>query len=105
VHSDRGTQYTSEAFRGQCAALGMTQSMGTTGVCWDNAVAESFYATLKSDLVPEVGTFVTRQDDRAWVVRYIEGWYNRRRPHCFNDGLPPLVAWRQQLAQNPVSLS
>jgi putative transposase len=102
-HSDRGTQYTSHAFQAHCAALGVTQSMGATGVCWDNAVAEAFFATLKSDLAAEIGTFTTRQEARAWVVRYIEGWYNRRRPHSFNDGLPPLVAWHQQLAQNAVS--
>lgn len=104
-HSDRGTQYTSAAFQRQCAALGVTQSMGATGVCWDNAVAESFFATLKSDLVAEVGTFATHRDARAWVVRYIEGWYNRRRPHTWNHGSPPLVAWEQRFAQNAVSLS
>jgi transposase InsO family protein len=102
-HSDRGTQYTSEAFQDQCAELGVIQSMGATGVCWDNAVAESFFATHKCDLVAEVGAFATRQDARAWTVRYIEGWYNRRRPHSFHDGHPPLVAWRQQLVQNAVS--
>lgn len=104
-HSDRGTQYTSDAFQQHCVVLGVTQSMGATGVCWDNAVAEAFFATLKSDLVAEVGTFATHRDARAWIVRYIEGWYNRRRPHRWNDGSPPLVAWHQQLAQNPVSPS
>jgi transposase InsO family protein len=94
-HSDRGSQYTSQAFQDQCAALGITQSMGATGVCWDNAVAESFFATLKSDLVVEVGTFATHREVRAWVVRYIEGWYNRRRPHSWNEGQPPLVAWQE----------
>jgi putative transposase len=105
-HSDRGSQYTAQPFQAQCAALGVTQSLGATGVCWDNAVAESFFATLKGDLVSEVGTFATRQDARAWVVRYIEGWYNRRRPHTWNDGQAPLVAWRQpQIPHVPVSLS
>ncbi|MEJ7900761.1 MAG: integrase core domain-containing protein [Thermomicrobiales bacterium] len=83
----------------------MTQSMGATGVCWDNAVAESFFATLKCDLVAEVGTFATRQDARTWRVRYIEGWYNRRRPHSRNAGLPPLVAWDQRAVHNAVSCS
>lgn len=104
-HSDRGTQYTSHTFQAQCAALGVTQSMGATGVCWDNAVAESFFATLKCDLVAEVGTFATRQDARTWIVRYIEGWYNRRRPHSRNAGLPPLVAWDQRAVHNAVSCS
>ena len=103
-HSDRGTQYTSHVFQQQCAELGITQSMGATGVCWDNAVAEAFFATLKCDLVAEEGTFATRQDARAWTVRYIEGWYNRRRPHSFNNGLPPLVARDQRIVQNTVSL-
>jgi transposase InsO family protein len=104
-HSDRGTQYTSQAFQDHCADVRVTQSMGATGVCWDNAVAESFFATLKCDLVAEEGTFATRQAARAWVVRYIEGWYNRRRPHQFNNGVPPLVAWHQHSVQLPVSLS
>ena len=103
-HSDRGTQYTSHDFQAHCAELRVTQSMGATGVCWDNAVAEAFFATLKCDLVAEEGTFATRQEARAWIVRYIEGWYNRRRPHRFNDGVPPLVAWHQ-LTQTAVSLS
>jgi transposase InsO family protein len=92
-HSDRGSQYTSQAFQDACAGMGVTQSMGAVGTCWDNAVAESFFATLKSDLVAEVGTFATRADANAWVVTYIEGWYNRQRPHTFNQGRPPLVAW------------
>lgn len=104
-HSDRGTQYTSQAFQRRCADLAVTQSMGATGVCWDNAVAESFFATLKSDLVAEEGTFATRREARAWIVRYIEGWYNRRRPHSWNQGQPPLVAWGSRIAQNAVSLS
>lgn len=104
-HSDRGTQYTSAAFQRQCAGLGVIQSMGATGVCWDNAVAEAFFATLKSDVVAEGGTFATRQDARAWIIRYIEGWYNRQRPHRVNDGTPPLVAWHQRTVQNAVSSS
>jgi transposase InsO family protein len=104
-HSDRGSQYTSQAFQEQCAKLAVVQSMGQTGVCWDNAVAESFFATLKSDLAAEVGTFATRAEARSWIVRYIEGWYNRRRPHSTNHGLPPMTAWEQLAAQSTVSLS
>lgn len=104
-HSDRGSQYTSQAFQDQCAALGMTQSMGATGVCWDNAVAESFFATLKSDLAAEVGTFPDRAAARSWIVRYIEGWYNRRRPHSTNQGLPPMMALERYFSQTTVSLS
>jgi transposase InsO family protein len=69
-------------------------------------VAEAFFATLKSDLVSEVGTFATRAEGRAWVIRYIEGWYNRRRPHSANQGRPPLVALNelQQAPQHTVSV-
>ena len=102
-HSDRGSQYTSQSFQTVCAELGVTQSMGTTGVCWDNAVAESFFATLKSDLTAEVGTFATRTEARAWVIRYIEGWYNRRRPHTANHGLSPMTACERLSPQDGVS--
>jgi transposase InsO family protein len=104
-HSDRGSQYTSAAFQQQCTTLTVTQSMGATGVCWDNAVAESFFATLKSDLTSEVGPFTTRQEARSWIVRYIEGWYNRQRPHSSVGNVPPLIAWEQQLIENAVSHS
>ena len=104
-HSDRGSQYTSQWFQDRCAELTVIQSMGATGVCWDNAVAESFFATLKSDLVAEVGTFPSRPEARAWVVRYIEGWYNRRRPHSVTDGLAPMVALQRRSPQETVSLS
>jgi transposase InsO family protein len=98
-HSDRGSHSTSTAFQRICAELGVTQSMGAVGTCWDNAVAEAFFATLKSDLTAEVGTFATRREANAWVVQYIEGWYNRRRPHSSNRGRPPMLAW--QAATSP----
>jgi len=105
-HSDRGSQYTATAFQDQCAALGITQSMGATGVCWDNAVAEAFFATLKTDLAVEVGIFASHQAARQWTSPYIEGWYNRRRPHSWNNGAAPLVAGAQATAPlNAVSLS
>jgi putative transposase len=99
-HSDRGSQYTSQAFQGVCQDLGVTQSMGAVGTCWDNAVAEAFFATLKSDLAAEVGTFASRHEANAWVVTYLEGWYNRRRPHTHNQGRPPMTAWQEY--QSPV---
>jgi transposase InsO family protein len=104
-HSDRGSQYTSQCFQDRCAELHVTQSMGHTGVCWDNAVAESFFATLKSDLAAEVGTFATRSEARSWIVRYIEGWYNRRRPHSINQGVPPIVALQKYSRASTVSCS
>ena len=90
-HSDRGAQYTSEAFQTWCREEHVTQSMGRTGVCWDNAVAESFFATLKGDLMPHT-SFATKAAARRAIVTYIEGWYNRRRPHQHNAGTPPMVA-------------
>lgn len=98
-HRDRGSQYTSQAVQTQCAALGIIQSMGATGVCWDNAVAEAFFATLKTDLAVEVGAFGSHQEACGWVTHYIEHWYNRRRPHSWNQGRAPLMAW--QHAQRP----
>ena len=90
-HSDRGAQYTGQPFQDWCAAQGVMQSMGAVGVCWDNAVAESFFATLKSDLASHT-SWATRAGARTAVVSYIEGWYNRRRPHQYTDGVPPMVA-------------
>jgi len=99
-HSDRGTQYTSHDFQAHCGVLTVTQSMGATGVCWDNAVAESFFATLKADLGSELPLTTTAAQLRAWIAAYIEEWYNTRRPHTYNAGLPPTVAW-DRLTQNP----
>ena len=91
-HSDHGTQYTSTAFQGWCQAAGVRQSMGRTGVCYDNAVAEAFFATLKGDL-GRTQRYESRDEARCAIVAYIEGWYNRQRPHSWNQGRPPLVAW------------
>lgn len=93
-HSDHGTQYTSIAFGAWCERAGIQQSMGRTGVCYDNAVAEAFFATLKGDLGRE-RRYASRTEARCEIVAYIEGWYNRRRPHSYTDGRPPLLAWEQ----------
>ena len=79
-HSDRGSNYTSERFGRKLAALGIRQSVGRTGVCWDNALAESFFSMLKNEWLNRF-TFATRAKARRQVVRYIEGFYNRRRLH------------------------
>lgn len=94
-HSDRGTQYTSHDFQAHCAALTVTQSMGATGVCYDNAVAESFFATLKADLGSELSPTTTATQMQDWIAAYIEEWYNDRRPHTTNAGLPPTAAWNR----------
>ena len=79
-HSDRGAQYTSTTFTSFCAAKGVRTSLGRTGVCWDNAAAESFFAALKNEMYHRE-TFTTRA--RAWfaVADYIEVFYNRQRLH------------------------
>jgi putative transposase len=103
--SDRGTQYTADAFQTACTAHTVTQSLGTTGVCWDNAVAESFFATRKGDL-SGAGRFATHREARQWLVLWIEDWDNRRRPHRANNGQPPMTAWSLlQSARDTVSHS
>lgn len=77
-HSDRGTQYTSATFRAALATHGMRQSMGRTGVCWDNALAESFFGTLKNECVHR-HVFPTHRHARTAIAKYIETLYNRRR--------------------------
>ena len=79
-HSDRGTQYTSAQFAKHLESLGIVGSMGRTGVCWDNALAESFFAALKNELVYRV-VLPTRKKARRMVAEYIEVFYNRTRIH------------------------
>ena len=79
-HSDRGCQYTSDEYRSVLAGLGVTVSMSRKGNCWDNAVAESFFATIKNELVYRQ-RWASRTELRAAVFEYIEVFYNRRRLH------------------------
>ena len=79
-HSDRGSQYTSAHFGEVCDRLGVVQSMGATGVCFDNAAAESFFASLKRELAHR-RRWATRAEARHAVIRWIEGWFNSRRLH------------------------
>jgi putative transposase len=79
-HSDRGCQYTSGDYREQLSALGVTVSMSRKGNCWDNAVAESFFATLKKELVHR-RSWPDRTTLRNALFDYIEVFYNRRRLH------------------------
>ncbi len=79
-HSDRGSQYTSHEFRTKLRGMAMRPSVGKTGVCWDNALAESFFGALKNELVYRT-TFPTREHARKAIARYIEVFYNRRRLH------------------------
>ena len=79
-HSDRGCQYTSDEFARFCTANHVRASVGRTGVCWDNAAAESFFATLKNEMYYRE-RFATRARARFAVAEYIEIFYNRRRVH------------------------
>lgn len=83
-HSDRGSQYTSGAFRRLVAGLGMRSSMGRTGVCWDNSLAESFFAALKNECVYRT-VYATKHQARQDIIKYIEGFYNSRRRHSALD--------------------
>lgn len=91
VHSDRGIQYCCTAFRLHMTANGVRQSMSRKGDCWDNAVAESFFATLKKDLAKShMPTFETLEDAERILFEYIEIDYNRQRLHSFLGYLPPV---------------
>ena len=90
-HSDRGTQYTSKEFAGFCQTATIRRSMGRTGVCWDNAVAESFFATLKNEMY-HLHVFPTRAKARFKVAEYIEIYYNRKRRHSSLKYRTPLQA-------------
>jgi len=79
-HSDRGSQYTSEQFRTHLASHGLSPSIGRTGVCWDNAMAESFHGALKNELVYRTA-YPTRRHARTDIAEYIEVFYNRQRLH------------------------
>jgi transposase InsO family protein len=79
-HSDRGSQYTSAGFGQLCEQLGVVQSMGATGVCWDNAAAESWFGSMKRELANR-RRWNTRAEARRDLIRWIEGWFNTRRLH------------------------
>ena len=79
-HSDRGLQYASLAYQRLLRRVGATVSMSRAGDCWDNAVVESFFATLRKELVPADG-FATRAEASRAVFAFIEIWYNRQRRH------------------------
>jgi putative transposase len=93
-HSDRGSQYASHDYRRLLAAHGIVCSMSRRGDCWDNAVAESFFSTLKLELVYETA-WRTRAEARADVFQYVEGFYNGQRLHSSLGYLSPVAFERQ----------
>jgi transposase InsO family protein len=88
-HSDRGCQYTSTNYQRQLERHQVAVSMSRKGDCWDNAVVESFFATLKAELGD---TFSTRKAARAALFDYIEIFYNRKRRHTSIGGISPVEA-------------
>lgn len=87
-HSDRGCQYTSTQYARLADQLGVRLSVGRRGQCWDNAVAESFFATIKTELLDRQA-WPTRARAHKAIFEWIEGWYNTRRRHSTLDYLSP----------------
>lgn len=93
------TQYASGDYRALLAAHGLVGSMSRRGDCYDNAVAESFFATLEHELLAEAD-FATRADARQALFTFIEEWYNRQRRHSSLGYVSP-VQYEQQLLAHP----
>lgn len=93
-HSDRGSQYASGDYQAALQKAGIGCSMSRRGNCWDNAVAESFFGTLKTELINS-REFVTREDAKSTIVEWIEVFYNRERLHSTLNYLSP-VQFEQQ---------
>jgi len=96
AHADRGTQYTSNDYLDFCLHHQLRPSVGRTGVCWDNAVVESFWESLKRECI-QGRVFATRAEARRAIFRWIN-WYNTSRLHSSLDHIPPLE-WEQQYRQ------
>ncbi len=101
-HSDQGSQYTSLAFGRRLREAGMTASMGSRGDCFDNAMAESFFATLECELLAR-RSFPTRNAARLALFDYIEGFYNTHRRHSALDYVSPLAYERRWTAAGLVA--
>jgi len=97
-HSDQGTQYTSIQFGARCREAGVRPSMGSVGDCFDNAMCESFFATLECELLTR-RRFKTQVEARMAVFEFIEGWYNPHRRHSALDYLSPVSYERSHNSQ------
>jgi putative transposase len=90
VHSDRGSQFACRDYAQFLVNCGVTASMSRKGNCWDNAVAESFFASIKVEIKPE-RVWSTRAEARTAIFEYIETWYNPQRRHSTNSYLSPIA--------------
>jgi putative transposase len=88
-HSDQGTQYTSIAFGARCREAGIRPSMGSVGDCFDNAMCESFFATLECELLDR-RRFKTQAEAKMAIFDFLEGWYNPHRRHSSIGYLSPM---------------
>lgn len=98
-HSDQGSQYTSVAFGSRCREMGVRPSMGTIGDAYDNAVAESFFATLECELLDR-RSWRSKAEARTALFTWIEGWYNPRRLHSSLGYLSPITFEEKHHANN-----
>lgn len=98
-HSDQGTQYTSLAFGKRCREMGVIPSTGSVGDCFDNAMAESFFATLECELIDR-RSFRTQAEARMALFEFLEGWYNTRRRHSALGYLSPNDFERAAMSQS-----
>ena len=98
-HSDQGSQYTSVAFGQRCAKMGVRPSMGSIGDAYDNAMAESFFASLECELI-DPRSFQTKAEAPMALFTYIEGWYNPRRRHSALGRISPINFERSHTHQN-----
>jgi len=96
-HSDQGCQYASQVFRQRLWRYRMKQSMSRRGNCWDNAPMERVFRSLKSEWIPSLG-YRSKAEATRDISYYLMDYYNWRRPHKYNDGVPPAKA------ENPSNL-
>ena len=90
VHSDQGSQYSSDGWLRFCRANQLEPSMSRRGNCWDNAVAESFFSSLKKERIKK-RIYKTRELAKADIFDYIEVFYNRKRRHSHLGGVSPMT--------------
>ncbi|MCK2216363.1 IS3 family transposase [Actinomadura sp. ATCC 31491] len=103
-HSDRGSEYTAARYQAECRTHGVVQSMGRVGCALDNAASEAFNSTLKVEYVHRQ-RFRTRAEARLKIATWITDFYNVRRRHSANDGLPPVTFERHMIEKRQASMA